>query len=210
MGGCTVYKEKPIAVIFCGAPGSGKGLLRQRIVEVFGWQGAEMSAILRADSIFQTESVSYLSNMDEGELLPDTLVTDALQRYLDANEAIKSGANIVFDGATRTLTQLKFLSKWLVEKGYISHFFRFDIPEEMCRQRIGGRAAEQKRADDKKPTSVDNRFTQYYRHLPSVEEELRKTGRLFISIDAEASPEEVFREFCLFTGLATQESFVEK
>ncbi len=203
-----MYKEKPIAVIFCGAPGSGKGLLRKTIVQVLGWQGAEMSAILREDSIFQAESAAFLSDMDEGELLPDTLVTDSLQRYLDANQAIQSGGNIVFDGATRTLTQLKFLLKWLVEKEYVCHFFHFDIPEEVCRKRINGRAAEQKRTDDKKPTSVDNRFSQYYRHLPSIEEELRRRGRIFNSIDAEASPEEVFQQFCLFAGLATQEAFL--
>lgn len=197
--------EKPIAVIFCGPPGSGKGLLRETIVKLFGWQGAEMSAILRNDSIFQTESAAFLSDMAEGELLPDTLVTDSLQRYLDANQAIQSRANIIFDGATRTLTQLKFLLKWLVEKGYVCYFFRFDIPEKLCRQRIGGRALEQGRADDAKRSSVDNRFVQYYRHLPPIEEELRQRGRILISIDAEASPEEVFRQLCLFVGLPFEE-----
>jgi len=201
-----LQEQQPVAAIFCGPPGSGKGLLRRQVVNKYLWHGFEMSCVLKNDVVFQAESASYLSDMSRGELLPDTLVTDSLDRYLDNLNVECPGVSIVFDGATRTLHQMYHLLGRL--KNYNIHVFVFKVEEAICRERIGARKSEA-RADDKSKQSVNNRFLKYREHLPAIKVFLSSCGITINNLKAEDKPEEVFRQFCNLTGLAQKGLFAE-
>jgi len=119
----TAPLHPPAEVVWLnGAPGSGKGANTPFIMESRGITRAiTMSSLL--DS---SQEIRDIKN--RGELIPDTVVGDALlNNIFDAGAA--PGAGILIDGFPRTALQVDFL-KMLYEKLLELHLKHVDTPDE--------------------------------------------------------------------------------
>src|SRR2546428_631541 len=84
--------------------------------------------------------------MDEGKLVPDSVVLGLIKTELDKPEA-KEGA--IFDGFPRTAAQAQLVDQTLGERGQrLSHVLLFDVPEEELIRRLRARAAQEQRSDE--------------------------------------------------------------
>lgn len=105
-----------------GAPGSGKGANTPFICESRGISRAiTMSSLL--DSSDEIKAIK-----DRGELVPDTMVGDALLNNI-FDPSVADGSGILIDGFPRTAMQVDFL-KLLYDKLLELHLRHADTPEE--------------------------------------------------------------------------------
>ena len=144
-------------IVLLGPPGAGKGTQAQRIVEKFGILHLSTGEMLRAAA--QTETgigCTVKQFMAEGKLVPDDLVTAAVNQRISQPDA-KPG--FVLDGFPRTISQAvtfdDLLRKETVE---LDHVIELRADEKILLDRILTRAQEAKdrghgvRADDNRET----------------------------------------------------------
>jgi len=134
-------------VIFFGPPGVGKGTQAAIIAERFGWAHISTGDMLRAHVKEGTELGRKAKEfMDQGLLVPDSLVIDML---LDRLNGMDDGQGLVLDGFPRTLPQAKALDEALAARGRaINLCINITAPDDVLMQRMVGRAQESNRSDD--------------------------------------------------------------
>ncbi|CAK0784866.1 hypothetical protein CVIRNUC_008071 [Coccomyxa viridis] len=120
------YKDRiqcPREIVWLnGAPGSGKGANTPFILESRGLQRSEtMSSLLERNSDIK-------DLMNQGELVPDTMVGDALLDVI-FDPDVADGAGLVIDGFPRTALQADFL-KLLYDKLTELHMKHADTSDE--------------------------------------------------------------------------------
>ncbi|BDA48136.1 probable adenylate kinase at N-terminal half [Coccomyxa sp. Obi] len=120
------YKDRiqcPREIVWLnGAPGAGKGANTPFILESRGLTRAEtMSSLLERHAEIR-------DLMAQGELVPDTMVGDALLDVI-FNPDVADGSGLVIDGFPRTALQADFL-KMLYDKMTELHMKHADSPEE--------------------------------------------------------------------------------
>ncbi|KAK9907299.1 hypothetical protein WJX75_001001 [Coccomyxa subellipsoidea] len=120
------YKDKiqcPREIVWLnGAPGAGKGANTPFILESRGLTRAEtMSSLLERHSEIR-------DLMAQGELVPDTMVGDALLDVI-FDPDVADGSGLVIDGFPRTALQADFL-KMLFDKMTALHMAHAEGPEE--------------------------------------------------------------------------------
>ncbi len=194
------------AIIFLGSAGSGKGKQSKFLAEMHGFTHLCSSQLfkerLKADPEFNAQVTEHMVTMEKGNLLPDKLVWGTL---LQALTPIPDGTDIVFDGCTRTMTQMVDLLHYLDRLKFETTIICLDVLEEQCRIRIRGRSQsatpEEKRVDDTKEESVEERLRGYAEHLPSIMGYVQSKGRIIHTLDGDQSPDEIFVEVCNFAGL---------
>lgn len=126
--------------IFVGPPGAGKGSLAQQIEKEFGFIQLSTGNLCRkvmAQSSELGKKVAAL--VQAGNLLPDELMIEMVQNWLNEHQIQKSG--FIFDGFPRTVAQAKALSQLLQDhfpqlKPTVVHFI---IDDETIMQRIASR-----------------------------------------------------------------------
>lgn len=194
------------AIVFLGSAGSGKGKQSKMLAGMHGFTHLGSSELfkkrLKTDLEFSAQVAEHMVTMEKGNLLPDKLVWSTL---LQALVLIPDGIDIVFDGCTRTMAQMAELLNYLDRLKFETTIICLDVPEEKCRVRIGGRekgaSPEEKRADDAKQESIEERLKGYKEHLPSIMGYVQGKGRIVHIVDGDQSADEVFLEICNFAGL---------
>ena len=97
--------EKKRLIIMFGAPGSGKGIIGEALVQAFGFQKISTGDILRDEVKKQTPLgrlvAGYVSN---GLLVNDDIVNNIVKNLLDG-----SSQDVLLDGYPRNLAQCDFL-----------------------------------------------------------------------------------------------------
>ncbi|MEM6991301.1 MAG: adenylate kinase [Myxococcota bacterium] len=120
-------------IILIGAPGSGKGTQAKKMKEELGFSHISTGDLLRAavaaGSELGTKAKGY---MDEGQLVPDSLVIDLLKEAL-GTEAAKKG--FILDGFPRTMAQAQALDAEVT----IDKVVDIQVPFELIEERITGR-----------------------------------------------------------------------
>jgi adenylate kinase len=112
---------------------------------------------------------------EAGGLVPDELTTPLVEEWLSQNDADRGFA---LDGFPRTLAQAESLDAMLVAGGRdLDAVLFFDVPDEVSRERMLGRARAEGRTDDT-PESIDRRLAAYHRDTEPVVEHYRATGKL--------------------------------
>jgi adenylate kinase len=120
-------------LILIGAPGSGKGTQAKRLKDQFGLAHISTGDLLRAAVAAGTELGRKAKGyMDEGGLVPDSLVIDLLRLALDGPEAV---AGFILDGFPRTLTQAEALDAAVA----IDKVIDIQVPFALIEERITGR-----------------------------------------------------------------------
>jgi len=98
-------------VILIGAPACGKGTQAKNIVETYGIPhistGDMFRAILKEESELSKNLKSY---MDEGKLVPDSIVMQVAMERLNKDDCKKG---FLLDGFPRTLNQAKEMLKYI-------------------------------------------------------------------------------------------------
>ena len=148
-------------VLLLGAPGSGKGTQGTILAKRLGLPKITTGDLLRAAVAAGTPlGLEAKKLMDQGKLVPDTVILSMIKEELAKPEA-QEGA--VFDGFPRTAVQAELVDRTLAERGQrLNHILLFDVPEEELVRRMMGRAAQQGRSDDT-PAAIATRLQVYQR-----------------------------------------------
>lgn len=131
--GCMIYT-------FCGAPGSGKGTLAEKCVNLLNYKMLSTGNLCRKHIAEQTpigkEIQEYISG---GMLIPDEMMMKMVEEWL--TEAIQGAPAIILDGFPRTARQVDLLLH-LLNSRFPDNLFRavlLTLPDEEIVQRIAGR-----------------------------------------------------------------------
>ncbi|UPV74970.1 adenylate kinase [Halorussus limi] len=199
-------------ILILGAPGAGKGTQSDRIVSEFGVEHVTTGDALRAN---KEMDISHLDleydtpgeYMDQGELVPDAVVNEIVEK------ALSEADGYVLDGYPRNLEQAETLSEMtdldavlyldvdedvlvdrltgrrVCEECGATYHVDFNPPEEegVC-DKCGGELYQ--REDDTEETARE-RIRVYEENTAPVVEFYDDEGRL-VRIDGEQTPDEVW------------------
>ena len=98
--------------------------------------------------------------MDKGELVPDQVTIDMLNKEVEKN----AGANgFIFDGFPRTNAQAKALDELMDSKdSQINAMVALEVDDEVLVNRLLERGKTSGRADDADESIIRNRIKEYY------------------------------------------------
>lgn len=147
-------------IIIFGAPGSGKGTYSDAIREKYGMNHISTGDVLRNEINKGSElGIIAKSYIDEGQLIPDSLMIDILAQKYDS---LDSSKGVIFDGFPRTTAQAEALKSMLESRGSsMGMMIELIVDEETLMARLLNRAKEQGRADDNEET-IRKRFKVYH------------------------------------------------
>lgn len=187
-----VFFMKPVAIIFMGPPGSGKGTQVQLAQQKLGFPIIATGQLLRdMREEPSAEGRSIREAQDAGKLVPTHLVSDLVVKK--TRELLKKEKGVMFDGSPRTLYEAerllaalkplvdrmlvvvldvpkekilqRILSRWSCE-GCLRSLSGADDPEKACLA-CGGKIV--KRTDDT-PEVIEKRWEEFrFRTLPVIE-----------------------------------------
>ena len=126
-------------LVLLGGPGSGKGtqadVLKEKYNVVKLSTGDLLRGEIRNDSDLGKQAKAF---MDKGELVPDSVMIDILDKITAEFEAKKQG--YILDGFPRTLPQADALMEMLDNQGVeLTIALLIDVPEEELVRRLSSR-----------------------------------------------------------------------
>lgn len=180
-------------IVIFGAPGSGKGTQSERIVEKYGINHISTGDVLRAEIKNNTELGKTAQGfIDQGQLIPDSLMIDILATVFDSFQASKG---VIFDGFPRTIPQAEALKVMLQERGEdITVMLDLDVPEPELMSRLLKRGEAFGRADDNEET-IKKRLVVYNTQTAPLKEFYKKEGK-YKHIQGLGTMESIFAEIC--------------
>jgi adenylate kinase len=180
-----------VNILLLGPQGAGKGTQAKRIAEDYGIPHVSTGEMFRAAIAEQSELGRRVEPiLAKGELVPDELTVALIRDRLSRDDA-RTG--FVLDGFPRNLVQADALDTMLAEIGReLDAILYFELPDEVSRERMVKRAAEENRADDT-PDVIERRLQIYHAETEPIVEHYRATGKL-VPLHAERSVDEVYEE----------------
>ena len=162
-------------IVIFGAPGSGKGTQSEFIIKKFGVNHISTGDVLRAEIKNNTElGKTAKGYIDQGQLVPDSLIIDILASVLDN---LKESKGVIFDGFPRTIPQAEALKVMLNERGQdVSIMLDLDVPEEELITRLIKRGQVCGRADDNMET-IKKRLVVYNTQTSPLKDYYKKEGK---------------------------------
>jgi adenylate kinase len=156
-------------IVIFGAPGSGKGTQSDKIIAEYGVEhistGDALRAEIKAGSELGKTAAAYIN---DGKLVPDSLIIDILASTLDAKG--KDIKGVIFDGFPRTIAQAEALNAMLAERGQqVSTVIGLEVDDAELIKRIVARGKTSGRADDNEETAKKRLETYYSQTLPLKE-----------------------------------------
>lgn len=129
-------RSHPKIIIFLGPPGSGKGTQASRLAKQMSIPHISTGDIFRANVSQETELGRRAKGyMDEGHLVPDSVVMDML---FDRVSQPDSMHGYLLDGFPRTMPQAEALDGYLTGKANVK-VVDLRIADEVIIKRIAGR-----------------------------------------------------------------------
>jgi adenylate kinase len=180
-----------VNLLVLGPQGSGKGTQAARISSEYGIPHVSTGDMFReAISAGTPLGLQVEPILASGELVPDDLTVALIQERLAAADA---AAGFVLDGFPRNLAQASALDVMLTEiERPLNAVLYFDLSDEIARERMLSRAAEERRVDDA-PDVIARRLVIYHEQTGPVVEHYRATGML-VPLHAERTVNEVWAE----------------
>src|SRR4051812_17896411 len=125
-------------LILLGPPGAGKGTQAERLTDDFNLPYIATGNILRAAVANETalgkQAKTY---MDDGELVPDEVITGVILEAVAAPEALDG---FLLDGFPRTVAQAEALGEGLHDaERVLTAAILIDVPDEEVMRRMSGR-----------------------------------------------------------------------
>jgi adenylate kinase len=176
-------------IVFIGPPGAGKGTQSKRLLAHLAIGHLSTGDLLReakaAGTPLGQQAAQY---MDQGRLVPDSLVVDLVDEKLQQPQFERG---CLFDGFPRTVAQARSLDETLAKRGTpldLALELRADKDELVSR--MLKRAGEERRADDN-PQTFAHRFEVYRQQTQPLIDFYRFKGILSV-IDGMGTQDQVF------------------
>lgn len=178
-------------ILLLGPQGAGKGTQGRLIASEYAIPHVATGDMLRAAMADGSELGRRVKPIyDSGRLVPDDLMIALIRERLSAEDA---GDGFVLDGFPRTMAQADALEEMLREIGRdLDVVFEFQIPDEVGRERMLRRAAEEGRTDDT-PEAIDERLRLYHEETKPLIEYYRTRGNL-VGVHGDRPVNQVFAE----------------
>jgi adenylate kinase len=172
-------------VVLFGPPGSGKGTLAKKLKEKYG-----MKHISTGDLIRNSDDEEIKKIVASGSFVSDSQILKLLRKAIK-DEDLESG--IIFDGFPRTVSQAPKLDSLLGKKGVgLNYAIFLDVPEDVAKDRIKGRAEKEDRKDDADPKVIEKIFKEYNDKTLPLVDVYEKSKRLF-KVDGTKGTDEVLK-----------------
>jgi adenylate kinase len=180
-----------VDILLLGPQGAGKGTQGRLIASEYGIPHVATGDMLRAAMADGSELGRQVKPIyDAGGLVPDDLMIALIRERLAGQDAREG---FVLDGFPRTMAQSDALEEMLREIGRdLDVVFEFQVPDQVGRERILKRSAEEGRTDDT-PEAIDERLRLYHEETEPLIEYYRTRGNL-VGVHAGRSVNEVFSE----------------
>lgn len=171
-----------------GPPASGKGTQGERVARALGVPHVSTGDLLRA-TIADGDPHGVVDIVQRGDRVPEEIVEKLLVPAL--------GDGFVLDGFPRSAEQAAWLDDALAEAGRpLDAVFELKLDEETLAARMGLRAKEEHRIDDR-PEVFVHRLETYRRDAGPIR---RHYGRALITVDGHGDEHEVFRRIMAALG----------
>ena len=181
-------------VVIFGAPGSGKGTQSELIIKEFGLAHISTGDVLRAEIANGTElGKTAKGYMDNGQLVPDSLIIDILASVLDSKG--KNIPGVIFDGFPRTIAQAEALKEMLKVRGQeVSIMLDLEVPEDELMTRLIKRGQESGRAHDNEET-IKKRLVVYHSQTAPLIDWYKNDGK-YQHINGLGTMDGIFADIC--------------
>ena len=181
----------PMNLLVLGPQGAGKGTQAKRIAAEYDIPHISTGDRFRAEISEGTDFGKQVESiLASGELVPDELTIAKLREWLGENGAARG---FVLDGFPRNLAQAEALDRLLRAIGRdLDAILFFDLPDDVARERLLKRAAEENRPDDT-PDVILRRLQIYHAETEPIVEHYRATGKL-VPLHAGRTVDEVWSE----------------
>jgi len=178
-------------ILLLGPQGAGKGTQGRLIASEYAIPHVATGDMLRAAMADGSELGQQVRPIyDSGRLVPDNLMIALIRERLSGEDAREG---FVLDGFPRTMAQADALEETLREIGRdLDVVFEFQIPDEVGRERMLKRAAEEGRTDDT-PEAIDERLRLYHEETKPLIEYYRTRGNL-VGVHGDRPVTQVFSE----------------
>ena len=175
-------------VLLFGPQGSGKGTQAKRIAAEHGIPHVSTGDMFRAAIARETPLGQKVKPiLESGELVPDDLTVGLIRERLSETDA-QDG--FILDGFPRNLAQAEALDALLEELGRpLTAVLELLVPDEVCRERMTLRAAEEGRTDDT-PEAIARRLAIYHEETAPLGEYYRAAGKL-VGVDGTGTIDEI-------------------
>ncbi len=178
-------------ILLLGPQGAGKGTQGRLISSEYSIPHIATGDMLREVMAAGTSLGRRVKPIyDSGELVPDELMIELIRERLAQGDT-RDG--FVLDGFPRTSVQAEALDSMLNEiERALTVVFEFELPEEVCVERLTRRAGEEGRIDDT-PEAIRTRLRLYHQQTEPLIEYYRARGNL-VTVPADRPVDEVFAE----------------
>jgi adenylate kinase len=178
-------------ILLLGPQGAGKGTQGALIAEEYGIPHVATGDMLRRAIATDGDLGRRIKPIyDSGGLVPDDLMIELIRERLSADDAREG---FVLDGFPRTLAQAEALDELLRELGRdLDVVFELQLDDEVGRERMLKRAAEEGRTDDTHE-AIERRLRLYHEETEPLIEHYRTRGNL-VGIHADRPIPQVFAE----------------
>ena len=177
-------------IVILGAPGSGKGTQAKMLVGQLDVPHISTGVLLRNAAKRGTElGLLAKSIIDQGELVPDSIMSDIIEERLGRDDA---GNGFILDGYPRNLAQAKSLDAMLERLGRpVQEVIHIDVDPGQIIKRLAKRQQLEGRVDDAEKT-VRNRMRVYAKQTAPVADYYEETGVL-TRVLGDGPKEEIFQ-----------------
>ena len=162
-------------IVIFGAPGSGKGTQSGLINKKYNLTHISTGEMLRREIKNETDlGIIAKKRIDKGQLIPDELICDMLDKVLDN---IKYTKGLIFDGFPRTISQAEALDRILKKRGMeVSILLDLQVGDDELIGRLLERGKDSGRSDDNEET-IKARLKVYHTQTAPLTEFYKNKGK---------------------------------
>ncbi|MDN3493949.1 adenylate kinase [Winogradskyella bathintestinalis] len=176
-------------LVLFGPPGAGKGTQANYLKEKYDLIHISTGDVFRFNIKNETAlGMLAKSYMDKGELVPDQVTIEMLNKEVEKN----AGANgFIFDGFPRTNGQAKALDKLMDSKdSQINAMVALEVDDNVLVKRLLERGKTSGRADDADEKIIRNRIKEYYNKTAILKDYYAAQDKYF-GVDGVGSIEDI-------------------
>ncbi len=182
-------KQYMTNIVLFGPPGAGKGTQAKILKEKYNLVHISTGDVFRYNIKNETAlGMLAKSFMDKGELVPDQVTIDMLNKEVEKNTGAKG---FIFDGFPRTNAQAKALDNLMDSKdSQINAMVALEVDDEVLVQRLLERGKTSGRADDADESIIRNRIKEYYSKTAILKDYYTAQDKYF-GVDGVGSVEDI-------------------